>query len=235
MGHAVVWASISLWPKRRHTPLLRLTRTLGVADHQHRLHMNPVPVALWHFTKLSNLESILVESQLFSQAAAAEKNIRQHYYSDSQSRKLDTASGRADYVFLSLAPCSLFFLKTAFGSPHVWIRCSPDLLREPGLKLTNGKSLMQNKPLVDLNHQQIELPMALINSDARIGYRPDGGPDLQLLRYQPKLDLVTAEALSTEILVPKSINLCRWAEGIYKIEGNMVEALFLPVERRNRE
>lgn len=31
MGHVVVWASISLWPKRRHTPLLRLTRTLGAA------------------------------------------------------------------------------------------------------------------------------------------------------------------------------------------------------------
>ena len=29
MGHAAVWASISLWPSRRHTPLFRLTRTLG--------------------------------------------------------------------------------------------------------------------------------------------------------------------------------------------------------------
>ena len=29
VGHAVVWASISFWPKRRHTPLLLVTRTLG--------------------------------------------------------------------------------------------------------------------------------------------------------------------------------------------------------------
>jgi hypothetical protein len=31
VGHAAVWASISLWPKRRHTPLLRLTQTLGLS------------------------------------------------------------------------------------------------------------------------------------------------------------------------------------------------------------
>jgi len=29
VGHAAVWGSISFCPKRRHTPLLRLTRTLG--------------------------------------------------------------------------------------------------------------------------------------------------------------------------------------------------------------
>ena len=33
MGHAAVWDSISFWPKRRHTPPLRLTRTLGRARH----------------------------------------------------------------------------------------------------------------------------------------------------------------------------------------------------------
>ena len=32
MGHAAVWGSISLCPKRRHTPLLRLTRTLGITN-----------------------------------------------------------------------------------------------------------------------------------------------------------------------------------------------------------
>lgn len=30
MGHAAVWGSISFCPKRRHTPLLRLTRTLSL-------------------------------------------------------------------------------------------------------------------------------------------------------------------------------------------------------------
>ena len=37
MGHAAVWGSISFCPKRRHTPLLRLTRTLGRMNTTRRI------------------------------------------------------------------------------------------------------------------------------------------------------------------------------------------------------
>ena len=46
--HAAVWANISLSPSRRHTPLFRLTRTLGVFAERTSIHSIPriVEVAL---------------------------------------------------------------------------------------------------------------------------------------------------------------------------------------------
>lgn len=39
MGHAGVWGRISFCPKRRHTPLLRLTRALGRSPQKYRRTM----------------------------------------------------------------------------------------------------------------------------------------------------------------------------------------------------
>ena len=50
VGHAAVWGSISFCPKRRHTPLLRLTRTLGVVFTVHEMKLNETPSIFDHWS-----------------------------------------------------------------------------------------------------------------------------------------------------------------------------------------
>ena len=189
---------------------------------------------LWHFTRILNLNSILNESRLLSHAEALKKGLRPAFVSDSFSRAEDLANGRAGYVFLSLAPFSPFFKKTASYSTHVWFRISPEILNLPGVKIKSGASQSKHSCLQDVSIERLRRSMWFISLETRIRYRADGGPDNRLIEMYSSLDSVTRDSLSTEVLVPGHVDLINYADGIYAVSFNKVTVLFHPIDFGSR-
>lgn len=190
--------------------------------------------ALWHFTPIQNLNSILDQSRLLSQAASIRAGFQPTFVSDAFSRKEDLVNGRSNYVFLSLAPYSPFFKKSAAYSTHVWFRISPDILTIPGVKFKSGASQSKYISLMDMNPDHLRAATRIVRSETRIKYREDGGPDLRLFRLDASLDPITREILSIEVLVPSEVDLARYADGIYVVSSSGVTVLLHPVDVASR-
>jgi hypothetical protein len=186
-------------------------------------------VALWHFTPLSNLDSILRESRLLSYATMQSIGLQPDCVSDKMSRAQDLANGRAKFVFLSLAHYSTFYQKSTFGLPHVWFRISPDILMVQGVKTKSSASQSKHNQPNAVNPKLLQMCMTIVNADTRIRYRADGGPEHCLFRINSKIDSLTSSALSTEILVPDFVDLCKYAEGIYIVCSGEVKVLLHPL------
>lgn len=190
--------------------------------------------AFWHFTPIQNLKAILDQTRLLSQAAAIRAGLQPTFVSDAFSRQEDLVNGRADYVFLSLAPYSPFFKKRAAYSTHVWFRISPDILTVPGVKIKFGASQSKYKLLTDVTPDHLRPAMQIVRLETRIRFREDGGPDLRLFQLDASLDPITEESLSTEVLVPSEVDLTRYAEGIYVVSSDVVTVLLHPVHAAPR-
>ena len=191
--------------------------------------------ALWHFTPLRNLSSILDSGHLFSYSGLRNAQINPKFVSDESSRVRDLASGRAEYVFLSLLPYSPFYKKVLPGLPHVWLRISADIIFISGAKSKSGRTQYVKTTLNNVPPNIFKLSEAVLNRSKTIVSQSHGGPNFRNLWLfeMSNNDQFSKDILSHEILVPQSISLAKYCEGIYCCAGESVqEIIFHPLRHQ---
>lgn len=192
--------------------------------------------ALWHFTSARNLDSILDSGHLLSYAECNRSGLEPACFSDRASRQRDLTSGRAEYVFLSLFPCTPFYRKAARSSEHAWFRISPEIVLSPGVKTKSGTSQFARASLSDVRPDVLELQRLMVDERDVLVSASHGGPDFEVRRLLEtgSKDLFGWEALSFEILAPRSVELSRYVEGIYLcVQERVKEVVFQPVRRHH--